>query len=79
VVSGKQYVPLRRINRPITSRVTSNYRTEMLAFEVVDFSGPYHVILGWLCYVKFMTIPSYAYLKLKIPEPTKVITIEART
>jgi hypothetical protein len=46
---------------------------------VVDFSGPYHVILGWPCYVRFMAIPSNGYLKLKIPGPTKVITMEANT
>jgi hypothetical protein len=46
---------------------------------VVDFSGPYHVILGQPCYVKFMAIPSYAYLKLKVLEPTGVITIETKT
>jgi hypothetical protein len=56
----------------------SNYCTETLAFEVVDFSRSYHVILGWSCYVKFMVIPSYAYLKLKIPKPAEVITVEAR-
>jgi hypothetical protein len=50
----------------------------MLAFEVVDFSDPYHVILGRPCYVKFKAIPSYAYLKLKILGPTRVITVEAR-
>jgi hypothetical protein len=50
----------------------------MLAFEVVDFSDPYHVILGRPCYVKFTTIPSYAYLKLKTPRPIRVITVEAR-
>jgi hypothetical protein len=48
-------------------------------FEVVNFSRPYHVILGWLCYVKFMATPSYTYLMLKIPGPTMVITVEART
>jgi hypothetical protein len=47
-------------------------------FEVVDFFGPYNVILGWLCYVKFMATPSYAYLKLKIPRPAKVFTVEAK-
>jgi hypothetical protein len=51
----------------------------MLAFEVVDFSGPYHIIMGWPCYVKFMAIPSYAYLKIKIPGPVGVITVEAKT
>jgi hypothetical protein len=50
----------------------------MLAFEVVDFSRPYHVILGWPCFVTFMAIPSYAYLKLKILGPTGVITVEAK-
>jgi hypothetical protein len=48
-------------------------------FEVVDFSGPYHIILGLPCYVKFMAIPNYAYCKLKISGPTGVITMEAKT
>jgi hypothetical protein len=51
----------------------------MLAFEVVNFSRLYDVILGQPCYVKFMVIPSYAYLKLKIPGPAGVITVEAKT
>jgi hypothetical protein len=51
----------------------------MLAFEVVDFSDPYHVIRGWLCHVKFMAIPSYTYLNLKILRPAGVITMEAKT
>jgi hypothetical protein len=50
----------------------------MLAFEVVDFSEPYNVILGRPCYVKFMAIPSYTYLKLKILRPTGIITMEAK-
>jgi hypothetical protein len=56
----------------------NNYRTEMLAFEGVDFSKLYHVILGWPCYVKFMAIPSYAYLKLMILGPIDVITVQAK-
>jgi hypothetical protein len=57
----------------------SNYHIETLAFEMVNFSGPYHIILGRLCYVKFMAISSYVYLKLKILRPTGVITVEAKT
>jgi hypothetical protein len=75
VVSGKQYVPLRWVILSVTFRDTSNYRTEMLTFDVVDFSRPYHAILGRPCYVKFMAIPSYAYPKLKIPGPTGIITV----
>ena len=52
-----------------------HYRKETLSFEVIDFEGPYHAILGRPCYAKFMAIPSYAYLKLKMPGPRGVITI----
>jgi hypothetical protein len=45
---------------------------------VVNFSGPYHIIMGWPYYVKLKAIPSYAYLKLKIPGPVEVITVEAK-
>jgi hypothetical protein len=50
----------------------------MLLFEVVNFSEPYHVIMEWPCYDKFMAILSYAYLKLKIPEPIGVINVTPR-
>jgi hypothetical protein len=73
-VLGKQSIPLGRV----TFGDMRNYCTEMIAFEVVDFSGPYHVILRRLCYVKSMAIPSYTYLKLKIPGPIEVITVEAK-
>ena len=49
--------------------------TETLTFEVVRFHGTYHAILGLPCYVKFMAIPNYTYLKLKMPGPCRVITI----
>jgi hypothetical protein len=79
VVLGKQSVPLRQVTLLVPFGDPGNYHTEMIAFEVVDFSRPYHVILGWLCYVKFMAIPSYAYLKLKIHGPAGVITVEVKT
>jgi hypothetical protein len=79
VVLDKQSVPLGWVTLPVTFRDINYYHTETLVFEVVDFSGLYHVILGQPCYVKFMTIPSYAYLKLKISGPTGIITVEAKT
>jgi hypothetical protein len=78
VVPGKLSVPLGLVTLPVTFVDVSNYRTKTLAFDVVDFSGPYHIIVGRPCYIKFMVIPSYAYLKLKIPRPTGVITMEAK-
>ena len=48
---------------------------ETLTFEVVGFHGTYHAILGRPCYVKFMAIPNYTYLKLKMLGPGGVITV----
>jgi len=47
----------------------------VLTLEVVDFLGSYHAILGRPCYAKFMAIPNYTYLKLKMPGPNGVITV----
>jgi hypothetical protein len=79
VVPSNQSIPLRQITLPITIGDVSNYHTETLTFEVVDFFGPYQIILGRPCNVKSMAIPSYAYFKLKIPRPVGVITVEAKT
>ena len=48
---------------------------ETLTFEVVGFHGTYHAILRRPCYAKFMAVPNYTYLKLKMPGPCGVIPI----
>ena len=48
---------------------------ETLTFEVVGFHETYHAILGRPCYAKFMAVPNYTYLKLKMPGPHGVITV----
>ena len=75
IVPGKQAMPLGQIDLPITFGDLTNYKTETLTFEVVGFHGIYHAILGRPCHVKFMAIPNYTYLKLKMPGPCGVITI----
>ncbi|XP_066365364.1 uncharacterized protein [Miscanthus floridulus] len=50
-------------------------RTETLTFDVVGFPGTFHDILRHPCYAKFMAIPNYTYLKLKMPGPHGVITV----
>ena len=46
-----------------------------LTFEVVGFHETYHAILGCPCYAKFMAVPNYTYLKLKMLGSGGVITI----
>ena len=68
-------MPLGQIDLPITFGDPTNYRMETLTFEVVGFHGTYHAILGCPFYAKFMAIPNYTYLKLKMLGPGKVITV----
>ena len=67
---------LGQIDLSITFGDPSNYRMETLTFKVVMFHGTYHAILGRPCFAKFMAVPNYTYLKLKMPGPCGVITID---
>lgn len=40
-----------------------------------DFSSPYHALLGWPFSMKFMAVPLYGYLKLKMPSLRGVIMV----
>jgi hypothetical protein len=44
---------------------------------VVGFRGTYHAVLGRPFYTKFMVVPNYTYLKLKMSGPNGVITVES--
>ncbi|XP_066309508.1 uncharacterized protein [Miscanthus floridulus] len=77
IVLGKHTLPLGRINLPVCFGTPANYHKEVLTFEVVGFKGTYHAILGRSCYTKFMAVPNYTYLKLKMLGPNDVITIES--
>jgi hypothetical protein len=75
VVPGMEALPIRQIDPPVMFGDVRNIRTEILTFEVVGFSGTYHAILGRPTYAKFMVVPNYTYLKLKIPGPKGIITV----
>jgi hypothetical protein len=75
VAPGKRVQPLGQIDLPVWFGTPSNYRKEMLTFEVVGFRGAYHSILGRPCYTKFMAVPNYTYLKMKMPGPNGVISV----
>ncbi|KAK1696167.1 hypothetical protein QYE76_012864 [Lolium multiflorum] len=45
----------------------TNFSREKIEFEVVDWESQYHAILGRPAFAKFMAVPHYAYLKLKMP------------
>jgi hypothetical protein len=75
IIPGKRVQPLGQLDLPVCFGTPSNFRRETLTFEVVGFRGTYHAVLGRPCYAKFMAVPNYSYLKLKMSDPNGVITV----
>jgi hypothetical protein len=75
VTLGKRVQPLRQIDLPVWFGTPNNFRNEIPTFEVVGFRSAYHAILGRPCYTKFMEVPNYTYLKMKMSGPKGVIMV----
>ena len=56
-----------------------NFRSEELIFDIVPFCSGYHALLGRTAFARFNVVPHYAYLKLKMPGPRGVITVNGNT
>jgi hypothetical protein len=56
-------------------RTTEHFHTNYVNFVVVDFDDTYHAILGRPALTKFMAVPHYSYLVLKIPTEHGVLTL----
>jgi hypothetical protein len=75
VAPGKRVQPLGQIDLSVWFGTPDTFRKETLTFEVVGFRGAYHAILGRPCYAKFMAVPNYTYLKMKMSGSKGVITV----
>jgi hypothetical protein len=77
IVPGNAAIPLGSVVLPVTFGETrENYHTEYIKFEVADFETSYHAILGRPAIAKFMAVPHYTYLVLKMPSPTSVLSLQ---
>jgi hypothetical protein len=47
-----------------------------MEFKFMDWPSQYHAILGRPAFARFMAVPHYVYLVLKIPGPNRVITVK---
>jgi hypothetical protein len=75
IIPGKKAHSMGMIALNVVFGSPNNFRKEKITFEVVDFPSAYHALLGRPAYAKFMAIPCYVYLKLKMPGPKGVITV----
>jgi hypothetical protein len=60
---------------PVIFGTPINYRTEFIQFEATDFETSDHAILGRPALAKFMAIPRYPYLLLKMLGPHENISL----
>jgi hypothetical protein len=75
IVPGAVANPASQITLPVTFGTRGNFRTENLQFEVTNFEMAYNAFLGRSTLSKFMAIPHYAYMVLKMPGLHGVISI----
>jgi hypothetical protein len=75
IVPSKAAMPLGQITLLVTFGTPINYRTEFIQFKVADFETSYHAILGRLALAKFMVIPHYPYLLLKMLGPHGILSL----
>jgi hypothetical protein len=77
IVPGNAAIPLGSMVLPVTfGESRDNYRTEYTKFDVADFETSYHAILGRPAIAKFMAVPHYTYLVLKMLSPAGVLSLQ---
>jgi hypothetical protein len=76
IVPGNAVHPLGTVVLPFTFGTRENHRTEFIKFEVANFESSYHAILGQPALAKFMAVPHYVYLFLKMPGQSGVLTLQ---
>jgi hypothetical protein len=76
-IASYQVLPpsLGQITLPVTFGTAENFKTEYIKFKVADFETSYHLIFGQPALTKFMVIPHYVYLVLKMPTPKGVLSL----
>jgi hypothetical protein len=77
IVPDNTAILLGSVVLPVTFRERrENYHTEYIKFEVTDFETSYHAILSRSAIAKFMAVPHYTYLVLKMPSPAGVLSLQ---
>jgi hypothetical protein len=76
IVIGSDNYPLGRIALNVCFCNRQNYRREKLDFKVMDWPSQYHTILGRPAFLRFMAVPHYTHLVLKMPGPRGIVIVK---
>ena len=63
----------------VTFGSPGNSRSEELLFTIAPLQSSYHALLGRTAFARFNAVPHYAYVKLKMPGPCGIITVNGNT
>jgi hypothetical protein len=74
VIQGNAATLVGSVVLPVSFGMKDNYRRKYIKFEVADFKFSYHAILGRPALAKFMAMPHYIYLLLKMLGKAGVLT-----
>ncbi|KAI5018275.1 hypothetical protein ZWY2020_043163 [Hordeum vulgare] len=75
IVCGHSCSPIGRVRMDVLFSSAKNFRREPIWFEVINLASSYQAILGRPSLAKFMVVPHYAYMKMKLPGPHGIITV----
>jgi hypothetical protein len=75
IVLGNAAHPLGTVILPVTFGTRENYHTKFFKFEVANFESSFHAVLDRSALAKFMAVPHYIYLLLKMPGQSGVLTL----
>ena len=75
VIPGVEACCIGSITLEVVFGSPDTFRSEDLIFDIVPFRSGYHTLLGRTAFARFNAVPHYAYLKLKMPGPRGVITV----
>ena len=67
------------ITLEVVFRSPDNFRSEELILDIVPFRSGYNTLLGRTAFARFNVVPHYAQLKLKMPGPRGVTTVNGNT
>ena len=66
IIPRKASLPLGQITLPVQFGTAKHFRVDYVNFLVANFNMVYHAILGRPTLAKFMAVPHYTYLVLKM-------------
>ena len=70
-------LPLGHITLLVQFGTAKHFRVDYVNFLVAYFNMAYHAILGRPALAKFMAVPHYTYLVLKMPTEQGVLSLRA--